>query len=305
MGLNLILALVLALSLFLNAALAQNLDQDAISERPAYVFRGWHKMSGGGSKVNNLLNSEHGSTPHAFLQGQEPTHLLKHDDVKALIEGHVFQENVSTPCSSWATDLQTALSWAGQDDESQVAIVDTSVLQPHNMVYHVPTLEKHGLVGAAGLGDDEYLIYAPVRSPAYHSVSVRQLIDLGLSPHGKDEPVTDKLVSSVLKVAELFQSPSAKAEGNPNAILSFLASEMARRVQKVNVRSKFRAEVIKESWTAQELATIIKGCSHLLDLVPSGSHLVNPHMFTTGLPQVYLAKELLLAFEDAVRGRAQ
>lgn len=301
-----IFVLLLTSSLLVPTALGGGLDQDSAIERPMYLFRGWNAKSGGANAdsidLGKLqLNAAQGIVPHAFLQNQKPTHLFQHEDYAEIIEGHIFQDRVISPCSSWATDLQTAISWAGADEDSQIAMVDTSLLEPYNHVYHVPTLARFGIVdsAAAELAPDEYLIYGPVRAPAFHSVSVRELMNLGLELRGKDGNVTDELVTSVLRVAEAFQSRPAKRSGNVNAILSVFAIELSRRVQRTNVRTRLSESSLKSEWTKKELAIITKGCKRILDIIPSGSlRLVNHHMYTANLLQVTLAKELLLHLEQ-------
>lgn len=122
---------LLALTLWVSVAFGGTLDEESLIERPRYLFRGWNAKSGGANEASTgiQLNSATGIVPHAFLQNQQPTHLFKHDNYKGIIEDHIYEEPVISPCSSWATDLQTAIAWAQTHEHSQIAIVDTSLLE--------------------------------------------------------------------------------------------------------------------------------------------------------------------------------
>ncbi|KAK9773206.1 hypothetical protein AB5N19_11816 [Seiridium cardinale] len=89
------------------------------------------------------LNGQDGVIPHKFLGGKTPSNI------------------------SWAADFRTAAAYAIRPN-SYMAIMDTSLVENHVSVYHVPDLYHAGLSGA--WFPHEYLVYGPITGPAYHCV---------------------------------------------------------------------------------------------------------------------------------------
>jgi hypothetical protein len=138
------------------------------------LFRGFHKHSGGGFDAR--LNSEAGIIPHGFLNGEKPTNIYDIPDLFSMISGHLgFYTDIQSQFSSWAVDFWEAYMFAS---DGYMAILDTSIMESHVRVYHVPALIVARLANADY--KFEYLVYGPIRGPAFRCVPVKQLVKSGL-----------------------------------------------------------------------------------------------------------------------------
>lgn len=78
--------------------------------------------------------------------------------------------------------LETAFDEAtsgGTEDNITIALVDTTCMEEHVEIFYTRELEEHGY-HQCGYGD-ELLVYGPIRGPAYHTASLRDLNKQGLS----------------------------------------------------------------------------------------------------------------------------
>ncbi|KAI3336332.1 hypothetical protein HD806DRAFT_527941 [Xylariaceae sp. AK1471] len=142
---------------------------------PRFLFRGFRKDSGGGFDAR--LNSKDGIVPHGFLNGRKPTHIYDIPNLSTMISKHLGSStNIQSQFSSWAVDFWVARDYT--DKNGCVAILDTTMIESHVRAYHVPALI------VAGLADtdykEEYLVYGPIRGPAFHCVPYNQLEKGGL-----------------------------------------------------------------------------------------------------------------------------
>ncbi|KAI1325211.1 hypothetical protein F5Y16DRAFT_423288 [Xylariaceae sp. FL0255] len=141
---------------------------------PRFLFRGFTSYSGGGHDAR--LNSKDGVIPHGFLNGKKPTNIYDILKLKAMINGHINGDDaLETEFSSWAANSLTAGEYA---DGQSLAILDTSRMESHVRVYHVPALLRAGL--SATLYPEEYLLYGPVRGPAFHHIRLQDAVKFGL-----------------------------------------------------------------------------------------------------------------------------
>lgn len=154
-----------------------------------FIYRGYHTVSGGG---NPTLNTEQGVTPHAFLPGKPPIpgnmRDISPDLFSLYAANHLTNQHVlDTPFSSWSPDLGTALWFAtGQfgghfedgatritDPKSCfIAVIDTwTMFTDEERPYCIVPV---GMIGKPSCGC-EYLVYGPVRGPAYTVVSIADI----------------------------------------------------------------------------------------------------------------------------------
>ncbi|KAI1081084.1 hypothetical protein F5B20DRAFT_579463 [Whalleya microplaca] len=177
-------------------------------ELPRFLFRGFSSRSGGG--FDPRLNNEDGIIPHAFLNGEAPTSMYNIDYVKDVIDGHTHHRHIRTPFSSWAAQLSVALRYIGGDfgPNSYIAIFDMRQKEPHNEVYFLPELYEAGLASDETL-NHEYLVYGPVRGPAYRCAKGSDIVAMGFDAAclKTQAPLTRNDVRMALRIAELFYRP--------------------------------------------------------------------------------------------------
>lgn len=139
-----------------------------------------------------MLNTERGVTPHAFLPGKPPRPGNMRDispDLFSLYAANHLtnQPLLDTPFSSWSPDFGTALWFATGQFEGHFKDQATRVFDPKSCFiamfdtwtmftdeerpYHVVPV---GMIGDPCCGC-EYLVYGPVKGPAYTVVSIADI----------------------------------------------------------------------------------------------------------------------------------
>ncbi|KAI1495787.1 hypothetical protein F5X99DRAFT_107072 [Biscogniauxia marginata] len=95
-------------------------------------------------------------------------------NLKEIIDGHLGgSTDIRTCFSSWAADFMTAKYFSNTGSRGYIAILDTTLLEKHVRVYHVPALAAAGLTTKCYY--KEYLVYGPVRGNGFHCVSIDKL----------------------------------------------------------------------------------------------------------------------------------
>ncbi|KAK9778401.1 hypothetical protein SCAR479_04803 [Seiridium cardinale] len=158
---------------------------------PRFLFRGFHDMSGGGHDPR--LNSKDGIVPHGFLSNQEPSSIYSIPHLKDMIQRHLTGDRrLNTLFSSWATDLEVAFQFAQvsanmANPSSHIAVLDTSLLDPHVEVHHTVDMQAAALTNISY--SFEWLAYGPISGKAFHCVPVKDMAAIGLqSIFGPFEP---------------------------------------------------------------------------------------------------------------------
>lgn len=181
---------------------------------PRFLFRAFGRWSGGG--YDPRLNSADGVVPHGFLCGKKPTSIYDIPDLGRMVTAHLENSyNVKSDFSSWAADYQIATRYGSES--THVAILDTTLLEDHVKIYHVPEFVPAG--DSRGKYDHEYLAYGPIHGPAFHVVARKDMKRAGLyelcPPGGRGlnpkRPLAsdmDKLVGIAKRVAALFRPAS-------------------------------------------------------------------------------------------------
>lgn len=139
-----------------------------------------------------MLNTRQGVTPHAFLPGQPPMPKSMRDlspnTFSLYAANHIHNSpKMTSPFSSWSPDLGTALyfatgqfgghNWdgvAGNIDPRScfIAVLDTwTMYTDEERPYHIVPV---AMIGQPSCGC-EYLVYGPVRGPAYTVVSMADI----------------------------------------------------------------------------------------------------------------------------------
>jgi hypothetical protein len=159
---------------------------------PRFLFRGFTKYSGGGLPG---LNNNEGVIPRGFLLGCDKNIELDSRTnpklVKARAWMHVTNNKSSpTPFSSWSHDWRTALAFSRtrptsgngpnkrqhleKGEEGYIAVLDTWALGDErtrrNRIFHVPQFRRSYI-------PCEWLIWGPVRGPAYRCVPISAIRD--------------------------------------------------------------------------------------------------------------------------------
>ncbi|KAI1261941.1 hypothetical protein F5Y18DRAFT_440105 [Xylariaceae sp. FL1019] len=195
----------------------RRLERSSRFTEPRFLFRGFDRKSGGGYVG---LNTKAGVVPHAFLGGKLPTTIYDIPNLKAEIRGHLDNSpGIWSHFSSWAAYYWTADLFAYRGQNAHIAILDTRLLESHVRVYHVPDL------GAAHLYDmntypEEYLLYGPIRGPAYFCVEYKSLVAAGvrsLWETSKALMTWERRVSVAKKVATLMRRPG---DSDPDIVIA-------------------------------------------------------------------------------------
>ncbi|KAK9413392.1 putative Major facilitator superfamily (MFS) profile domain-containing protein [Seiridium unicorne] len=185
---------------------------------PRFLFRGFSWQSGGALKG---LNGQDGVIPHGFLGGKTPSNMYDEKDLRDQIHGHLSGWNVNTHFSSWAADFRTAAAYAIRPN-SYMAIMDTSLVENHVSVYHVPDLYHAGLSGA--WFPHEYLVYGPITGPAYHCVEWSDIAPLlaGTKPRYQDalsgNQYSQEQVDLAKQLAMQFRRQLEMGDGVPGLV---------------------------------------------------------------------------------------
>ena len=116
---------------------------------PRFLFRGFSPTSGGGFAG---LNTDQAIIPHGFLDGTATRSISDVEDLQDMLDYHLQNDDTTSEgkpmnsCfSSWTPSLEVALSFAGQTENSRIAIVDTSLLDENIKVFHTADLCEAGL----------------------------------------------------------------------------------------------------------------------------------------------------------------
>ncbi|KAI3397294.1 hypothetical protein diail_11026 [Diaporthe ilicicola] len=297
------------------------------TQRPRFLFRGFHAMSGGGPETF-VRNDTKSIAPHLF-GGAKPQMLNKRwsptaglrvlspEEVRKSIKIHLEMRREPTIFSSWTADFQTALCSAieatkGDYEHFQdypdlsrrhVAILDTLRLDVNGIteVLQVSALHEAKLAETYHLYD--YLVYGPVKEPAFCAVPLSDLSGLGFDPRELQvahqwtkQLITDSTLRAK-KIAEKFRRRDEKA---PDIVLAVLAAELSRsRAPRVDPKV---FDMFKYRWKNEEVEWIVdllKDDIALLELDGGMKPLVNRAMHVHQLPQLYLMTRLLDAFMDA------
>ncbi|KAI1332473.1 hypothetical protein F5Y16DRAFT_420522 [Xylariaceae sp. FL0255] len=155
----------------------RGLELSSRSTLPRFIFRGYSSTSWDG--FDPRMNNANGITPPCFLQGKTPTSIYDIPDLKQMVDEHLENHTggvIKTEFSSWSQSFIFALGLS--KDHEHVAILDTSKLEPHVRVYHCPALVNAGVATEGGYAY-EYLVYGPIKGPAYHSISMHAMTGYG------------------------------------------------------------------------------------------------------------------------------
>ncbi|KAH0361208.1 hypothetical protein KCU65_g8918, partial [Aureobasidium melanogenum] len=168
--------------------------QEANKTIPRYLFRMWHRGSGGDTQLNTIDTI----TPHAFLNRRD--HPVVYDmTAEQFIDNttrHLLGNyTVVSEFSSWSASLKFVLRYATtQRFTAYIAVVDTLRLQngDANATSHVPALKRifghhescqnwnNGRGFDYGRYDWEYLVHGVVQGKAYKAVPFDKLCWNGL-----------------------------------------------------------------------------------------------------------------------------
>jgi hypothetical protein len=86
-----------------------------------------------------------------------------------MVNGHLrYDQGTRTAFSSWTTDFWVAVHYSTGGNR-YIAILDTTLIESHVRVYHVPSLVRAGITRMNYA--EEWLIYGPIKGPAFHCVS--------------------------------------------------------------------------------------------------------------------------------------
>lgn len=136
-----------------------------------------------------MLNTEQGVTPHAFLPGKlhisDSLRDIKPRSLARFVAHHLCNSSyLETPFSSWTPDLATALHFATgnyskhsdtmkvNSKQCYIAVLDTwKMYSDEERPFHIVPVAK---IGQPACGC-EYLVYGPVRGPAYTVVRVEDI----------------------------------------------------------------------------------------------------------------------------------
>lgn len=186
---------------------------------PRFLFRGFGSQSGGGGDLR--LNSKKAIIPHAFLDGKAPTGMFDTPDLKEIINGHLQYRTVQTVFSSWAADLPFSISFTEGKSDACIAVLDTEITEDHVEVHSVTALYHAGL--AEHQYPQEYLVYGPVRGPAFRCVTVAEMERAGFHAcTGSGLPLDpNSPCRAAKKIAKLFYNKKA---GNEEAVVTVAAA---------------------------------------------------------------------------------
>lgn len=265
---------------------------------PRFLFRGWKPASGGNPK----LNTTSAVTPHAFYGSDKEPHdksifRIPTEQIKSEIRIHLEGRRGKSHFSSWAANLQTALSFVGPGDDAYLAVFDTSVRGKHNEVYHVHALREMGLTKYAY--PEEYLVYGPVTGEAYTCVSVKQLREQGMGiidgARNTGSEVKKNDLAHARKIANMFR-PISHVTG-PDLFVTVFAAELSRLFR------TDRGHSYGSGWSQKDNKAILAHLSDAVDLAAKLSpkkSLVNPKTYVYSFSQLKAMVDILMMVELAI-----
>ncbi|KAI0127591.1 hypothetical protein BJ170DRAFT_683426 [Xylariales sp. AK1849] len=280
----------------IHRAQQEELEKSREEKLPRFLYRMFHPGSGGG---HERLNTEHGVTPHAFLNGKQPTTMYDIGDLRQQITGHLCGRRIKTHFSSWAACFEFVVRLADQKGAS-IAMLDTTLLQEHVKIYHVQDLLSARLTTFPC--PHEYLAYGPISGEAFHSVpwaDIRPSVMKAVSLIG---PIDAEFVALAKAVAAHFQRPSAK---KPDVIIGVTAAVLGL----TSCRNRYKPDNLM--FTGSEVKTVLDGLAEELkkyepsDTVTGNLGLVNAKTFTSGFPHLLQTVNLLLAVEEHLKSMAE
>ncbi|KAK8868253.1 hypothetical protein PGQ11_006831 [Apiospora arundinis] len=229
---------------------------------PRFLFRGIRPDSGGGEEMSTNLNTAEGVVPHAFMK-DETYDLFNTPNLRQVVNDHINGEPTgNSPFASWTPSLAVAMTYAAEG--GRVALLDTYRLEveynaagkeedkkccmPYR-VFSVPDLASAGMAHkkfnwANNPDSYEYLVFGPVRKPAYRSVAVEDILGTGwtwdalaqygqgrmwpLGPAEESRRIREKDITVARAVAKLYRDQTdTLSEDDPavtlNATTAFLA----------------------------------------------------------------------------------
>lgn len=199
-----------------------------------------------------MLNGRNGVVPHAFLdvpnQYQDGETLnsmweMPADELYYTMTCHIeYDRDIESPFSSWTHFLRTALRFAGTDNTSMIAVLDTTHASLVDRVWHTKDLNAAGLTEAYFM--DEFLVYGPVSGPNYHCVSVRKLlrttrirelmsVPLRMFRHDRIGLIERYAVNASRHIATVLQPRGASLENIVSLTARFVGVRVARSMPRM------------------------------------------------------------------------
>lgn len=150
----------------------------AAKKAPRFLFRFWNKDSGG----PGTFNTAEAVTPRAFAGGRHD-HLLfdmQQTEFDKIATDHFAGRDTETVFSSWSQALSIVLQIAssGRREEVRIAILDTKLLGPHNVVMSTRTANE--VCRFVDIYDCELPIFGVIDGPAYQAWPLLPLEEDGI-----------------------------------------------------------------------------------------------------------------------------
>jgi len=238
---------------------------------PRFLFRGFHSASGGGSDPR--LNSVEGIVPHAFLNWEKPTNIYEIPHLYNMVNGHLrWDRGTRTAFSSWTADFWLAVRYSTGLNR-YIAILDTTLIESHVRVYHVLSLVHAGITHMNYT--HEWLIYGPIKGPAFHCVPWKDLGNAGIN--GLNMPVLDSWKLRVLvakEIATLFRSLNDRRPDTIIAVTIILACLHEKWGHREHVAGDLYRELRKHLSEEMKVVQLPS-----LDCKAPNFGLVNTHMY--------------------------
>ncbi|KAL1859786.1 hypothetical protein Daus18300_009376 [Diaporthe australafricana] len=307
---------------------ADEILKEWATQRPRFLFRGFHAVSGGGPEAL-VRNDTKRIIPHLFGGAESQTlnkmwslragiRVLSPPEVMKLIKTHLEMRIKPTIFSSWTADFQTALLSAieatkGDYEHFQdypdlskrhIAILDTSRLEVNGITEVLPVSALHEAKFAETDHPYDYLVYGPVRELAFCAVPLSDLSSLGFDPrdvHGEGGLTSQLNADSVLRAKEIAKKFRRENNQECDIVLAVIAAELSRqRAPRMDLKV---SDMFKYRWKDEEVELIVdllKDDIAQLKLDDGGMRpLINRAMHVHHFPQLHLMTRLLDAFMDA------
>jgi hypothetical protein len=216
--------------------------------------------------------------------------------LKEEIEGHLRSQLVQSHFSSWGACFSIVADFArGHGESAYVAILDTTLLEDHVKIHHVPELCSVGLSRYSY--DHEYLAYGPISGDAYFCVPWKHLQAAVLTFMKHVGPVSSDQMAYANQVADLFRREEDK---RPDVVIALAVMFLGLGGRPWNVEKDpkgFRADM---KTIVDGLADDIKAYT-LPDSETGGLGLANPKTFTKRYPLLAQSVRMLLAIEQHLK----
>lgn len=299
----------------MNSATGLQWFEYTTSPHTRFLFRGFHKQTGGGDPA---LNSHDGFIPHQYLTAPDlPRTLdtLTSQEMGQHVRTHMNSEKIPSRFTSWSSNFETALhfalgdpgfmGWAWHYDLPQylpqyIAVLDTDTIA--NRDFRV--------VWAPDMGRDvpcEYIIYGPLLKADgvdFRIVDIDQIrraLDCRYWPLCNarprlPHPVREVDMYEAAVVARLFARRPGDASEPQDVPMAVFAAELGRQQwpSPCPMNRTYRQEPqVQIQWTVKDMAKIRRGVRMHMPPALKGIPLANDWMRFVGFPQLKLMIDLL------------